>query len=940
MLERRILPQISAKNQGKMAQDYNNTLNLPKTDFPMRGNLPKREPETLEKWEKERLYYKMIEKNKGKKTYILHDGPPYANGEIHLGTALNKTLKDFIVKYKNMSEFCAPYVPGWDTHGLPIELKAMKSIGVENGAIPPVELRKHCHDFAMMHVQNQMKQFKRLGTIGDYDYPYLTLRPEFEARQVEVFGEMAKRGYMYKGLKPVYWCPDCNTALAEAEIEYSNDPCYSIYVKFNVTDDKGIFSGMGLDTSKIYFVIWTTTTWTIPGNLAICLGPEYNYTLVHVGDEYYVMAEELVKTTMETAGITEYTTEGIFTGAELEGMKTKHPLYDRSSPIIVGDHVTLESGTGCVHTAPGYGVEDFEVCKNYDDIGIIVCVDAKGRQTAEAGEFEGMDTDTANKAIAAKLTEVGAMLATQKIVHQYPHCWRCNSPIIYRATEQWFCSVNDFKDEAVKAIEEVQWIPEWGEDRIKGMVRDRSDWCISRQRTWGVPIPIVYCKDCGKPIVNDETISAIADLFRKEGSDAWWIREASEFIPASVKCECGCGEFTKEYDIMDVWFDSGVSHTAVMDEFDSLSWPADLYLEGADQYRGWFQSSLLTSVVYKGTAPYKAVCTHGWVVDGEGKTMHKSLGNGIDPSEITDQYGADILRLWVASSDYHSDIRISKTILGQLSDAYKKIRNTARFILGNLGNGNGFNPDTDSVSDDKLTELDKWALMRLDALIDKVNEGYEAFDFHIAFHAIHNFCVIDMSNFYLDIIKDRLYCEKENSELRRAAQTAMYRILSAVARLAAPIISFTAEEIWQFMPHTSADDTESVFLNQMPEKSGIEFSDEFIDKWNFIYAARESANKALEDARNGKIIGKSLEAKIIIKSSEADFERYSDLARQLTEILIVSDIEIEKNDGETVFEVAKAEGGKCERCWCYSKYVGENHEHPTLCQRCAIAIEV
>lgn len=923
-----------------MAQDYNNTLNLPKTDFPMRGNLPKREPETLEKWEKERLYYKMIEKNKGKKTYILHDGPPYANGEIHLGTALNKTLKDFIVKYKNMSGFCAPYVPGWDTHGLPIELKAMKSIGVENGAIPPVELRKHCHDFAMMHVQNQMKQFKRLGTIGDYDYPYLTLRPEFEARQVEVFGEMAKRGYMYKGLKPVYWCPDCNTALAEAEIEYSNDPCYSIYVKFNVTDDKGIFSGMGLDTSKIYFVIWTTTTWTIPGNLAICLGPEYNYTLVHVGDEYYVMAEELVKTTMETAGITEYTTEGIFTGAELEGMKTKHPLYDRPSPIIVGDHVTLESGTGCVHTAPGYGVEDFEVCKNYDDIGIIVCVDAKGRQTAEAGEFEGMDTDTANKAIAAKLTEVGAMLATQKIVHQYPHCWRCNSPIIYRATEQWFCSVNDFKDEAIKAIEEVQWIPEWGEDRIKGMVRDRSDWCISRQRTWGVPIPIVYCKDCGKPIVNDETISAIADLFRKEGSDAWWTREASEFIPASVKCECGCSEFTKEYDIMDVWFDSGVSHTAVMDEFDSLSWPADLYLEGADQYRGWFQSSLLTSVVYKGTAPYKAVCTHGWVVDGEGKTMHKSLGNGIDPSEITDQYGADILRLWVASSDYHSDIRISKTILSQLSDAYKKIRNTARFILGNLGNGNGFNPDTDSVSDDKLTELDKWALMRLDALIDKVNEGYQAFDFHIAFHAIHNFCVIDMSNFYLDIIKDRLYCEKEDSELRRAAQTAMYRILSAVARLAAPIISFTAEEIWQFMPHTSADDTESVFLNQMPEKSGIQFSEEFIDKWNFIYAVRESANKALEDARNEKIIGKSLEAKIIIKSSEADFERYSDLAKQLTEILIVSDVEIEKNDGETVFEVAKAEGGKCERCWCYSKYVGENHEHPTLCQRCAIAIEV
>ena len=923
-----------------MAQDYNATLNLPVTEFPMRGNLPKREPETLEKWESERLYYKMIEKNKGKPTFILHDGPPYANGDIHLGHALNKSLKDFIVKYKNMTGFCAPYVPGWDTHGLPIELKAMKTIGVKDGAIPPIELRKHCRDYAMTQVANQMKGFKRMGSLGDYDYPYLTLRPEYEARQVEVFGSMAKKGYMYKGLKPVYWCPDCNTALAEAEIEYSNDPCYSIYVKFNVTDDKGIFSGLGLDLSKIFFVIWTTTTWTIPGNLAICLGPEYNYTLVHVGDEYYVMAEELVKTTMETAGITEYTTEHIFTGAELEGMKTKHPLYDRPSPIIVGDHVTLESGTGCVHTAPGYGVEDFEVCKNYDDIGIIVCVDAKGKQTEEAGEFAGLDTDEANKAIAAKLTELGAMLATQKIVHQYPHCWRCNSPIIYRATEQWFCSVNGFKDDAIKAIESVQWIPEWGEDRIKGMVRDRSDWCISRQRTWGVPIPVIYCKDCGKPIVNDETITAIADLFRKEGSDAWWTKEVSEFIPSSVKCECGCSEFVKEYDIMDVWFDSGVSHTSVMDEFDSLSWPADLYLEGADQYRGWFQSSLLTSVVYKGTAPYKAVCTHGWVVDGEGKTMHKSLGNGIDPSEITDQYGADILRLWVASSDYHSDIRISKPILSQLSDAYKKIRNTARFILGNLGNGTGFDPDKDCVSDDKLTELDKWALMKLDKLIDDVKGGYEKYDFHIAFHAIHNFCVVDMSNFYLDIIKDRLYCEKENSDLRRAAQTVMYRILSALARLAAPIISFTAEEIWQFMPHTSADDKESVFLNQMPEKSGIDFSTEFADKWEFIYNTRLGANKALEEARNAKTIGKSLEARIIINSSAADYDRYVSLADSLKDILIVSGVEVVKADGETSFEVAKADGDKCERCWCYSCYVGKNSAHPSLCERCAIAVEI
>lgn len=924
-----------------MAQDYNSTLNLPATDFPMRGNLPKREPEILKKWEDSRLYYKMIEKNQGKPSYILHDGPPYANGEIHLGTALNKTLKDFIVKYKNMSGFCAPYVPGWDTHGLPIELKAMKSIGVENGAIPPVELRKHCRDFAMTHVKNQMKQFKRLGTLGDYDDPYLTLKHEYEARQVEVFGKMAKDGYMYKGLKPVYWCPDCNTALAEAEIEYSNDPCHSIYVKFNVTDDKGLFTAMGLDISKVFFVIWTTTTWTIPGNLAICLGPDYDYTLVQVGNEYYVMANELVKTTMESAGISEYKTIGLFRGSELEHIKTKHPLYDRLSPVIVGDHVTLESGTGCVHTAPGYGVEDFEVCKNYDDIGILVCVDAKGRQTAEAGEFEGMDTDTANKAIAKKLEEVGALLAIQKIVHQYPHCWRCNSPIIYRATEQWFCSVNGFKDEAVKAIESVKWIPAWGEDRIKGMVRDRSDWCISRQRTWGVPIPIVYCKDCGKPIVTDETIKAISDMFKAEGADAWWIKEPAEFIPSTVKCECGCGEFTKEYDIMDVWFDSGVSHTAVMEQHKGLSWPADLYLEGADQYRGWFQSSLLTSVVYKGSAPYKAVCTHGWVVDGEGKTMHKSLGNGIAPNEITDVYGADILRLWVASSDYHSDIRISQPILKQLSEAYKKIRNTARFILGNLGNGKGFNPDTDCVSDDKLTELDKWALMRLDSLIDKVNEGYNAFDFHIAFHAIHNFCVTDMSNFYLDIIKDRLYCEKEDSEVRRAAQTAMYRILSAVARLAAPIISFTAEEIWTYMPHTSTDDKESIFLNQMPEKSGIEFSDEFVSKWEFIYSTRETVNKVLEEKRNEKLIGKSLEANIIIHCGESLYEKYNALTEELKDILIVSGVSASKDGNDEVpeIEVIKAEGEKCERCWSYSNTVGSDSEHPTLCARCAAVVK-
>ncbi|MBQ9982200.1 MAG: isoleucine--tRNA ligase [Oscillospiraceae bacterium] len=936
-----------------MSQDYNNTLNLPKTDFPMRGNLPTKEPETLKKWESERLYYKMIEKNEGKPLYILHDGPPYANGEIHLGTALNKILKDFIIKYKNMSGFCAPYVPGWDTHGLPIELKALKAIGVENGAVSPAELRKHCRDFAMSHVKNQMNQFKRIGSIGNYDDPYLTLKPEYEARQIEVFGKMATEGYMYKGLKPVYWCPDCKTALAEAEIEYSNDDCHSIYVKFNVTDDKGVFSAAGVDPSKVYFVIWTTTTWTIPGNLAVCLGPEYDYTLVKVNDEYYVMAEELVAATMKAAGIEEYETQGRFTGKELEYIKTKHPLFDRVSPIIVGDHVTLESGTGCVHTAPGHGVEDYEVCRNYPEIGIIVPVDANGKLTDEAGEFSGMDTNEANKAIAAKLEEVNALLAIEKIVHQYPHCWRCNSPIIFRATSQWFCSVNGFKDKAIKAIEDVNWIPGWGEERIKGMVRDRSDWCISRQRTWGVPIPIIYCKECNEPIVTEETIAAISDTFRKEGADSWWTKEVSEIIPSTVKCKCGCSEFTKEYDIMDVWFDSGVSHSAVMEEYDELQWPADLYLEGADQYRGWFQSSLLTSVVYKGKAPYKNVCTHGWVVDGQGKKMSKSLGNGIMPDEIVKEFGADILRLWVASSDYHSDIRISKDILKQLSEAYKKIRNTARFILGNISNGDGFNPDTDAVSDDKLTEIDKWAITRLDALIDKVNAGYESFEFHIVFHAIHNFCVTEMSNFYLDIIKDRLYCTGEKSEERRAAQTAMYRILSGVARLVAPITSFTAEEIWSYMPHCEGEDTTSIYLNQMPAKSGIEVTPEFEAKWNLIYDLRQSVNKALEIKRNEKVIGKSLEASVKLYCG-SNFETVNAMVSELAEIFIVSKVEVFA-DGNGEFDaqtlgasgqasditvtVEKATGEKCERCWTYSETVGKCAEHATLCARCAAVVK-
>ena len=927
-----------------MPMDYNKTLNLPVTDFPMRGNLPKKEPDAIKKWDENRLYYKMIEKNLGKTKYILHDGPPYANGDIHLGTALNKVLKDIIVKYKNMSGFCSDYVPGWDTHGLPIELKAMKKIGVENGAIPPLELRKHCREFALTYVENQKKQFKRLGVLGDFDDPYLTLKPEFEARQVKVFGEMAKKGYIYKGLKPVYWCPECQTALAEAEIEYQDDPCYSIYVKFKVADDKGKFSALGLDLEKTFFVIWTTTTWTLPGNVAICLGPDYDYTVVKANGENYIMAEYLVPETMAKAGITEYETVGKFSGSELEYCSAYHPFMDRKSLVIVGSHVTLESGTGCVHTAPGYGVDDFEVCKNYKELGIVVGVDGKGVLTEESGMFAGLSTNDAHAVISKHMEETGNLLATEKIVHQYPHCWRCKSPILFRATDQWFCSINDFKEEAIKAIESVNWIPGWGEDRIKGMVRDRSDWCISRQRTWGVPIPIVYCKDCGKPVVNEITIEAISELFRKEGSDSWYTHEASEIIPESVKCECGCGDFEKETDIMDVWFDSGCTHAGVLSEREELTFPCDLYLEGADQYRGWFQSSLLTSVVVNGCAPYKAVCTHGWVVDGQGKTMHKSLGNGIDPEEITDKYGADILRLWVASSDYHSDIRISKDILSQLSDAYKKIRNTARFILGNLG---GFDVNKDMVEDDKLFEIDKLALVKLDEMIDKVNAAYEAFDYHIVFHAIHNFCVIDMSNYYLDVIKDRLYCDKAGSLSRLAAQTTIYRILSAITRLVSPILSFTADEIWSYMPHTEGENAESVFLNDMPEKCGITVDEAFTEKWALISAIRDDAKKALEIKRADKVIGASLEAKVTIFADDK-LDAIKAVAGELANVLIVSKTAVEqgadkgefKGDLEGVsFTVTKAEGEKCERCWSYDDTVGSDQEHPTLCARCCEAVK-
>ena len=928
-----------------MPVDYNQTLNLPKTEFPMRANLPQREPAMLEQWERERLYYKMIEHNEGKPLYAFHDGPPYANADIHLGTALNKILKDVIVRHKNISGYKCQYVPGWDTHGLPIELKAMKEIGLKEAA-DPVKLRKHCREFALYHVENQKKQFKRLGTLAHYDDPYLTLAPEYEALQIEIFGAMAEKGYIYKDLKSVYWCPECVTALAEAEIEYAEDPCDSVYVKFPVGEDKnGILPKLGVqDIGSASVVIWTTTTWTLPANLAICLGPEFEYVAVQVGDECLILAKELLGATMEAAGLKEggYRLLGSAKGSELEYLVCRHPFLDRDSLVVVGDHVTLESGTGCVHTAPGHGVEDFElIARHYPDLGCVVPVDEHGRMTAEAGSFvEGLPTEKANKVIFDRLKADGSLFATRHIVHQYPHCWRCKDPVLFRATEQWFCNVDDFKKETVAEIEKVNFIPEWGKGRMQGMVEDRSAWCLSRQRTWGVPIPAFYCDSCEKYIINADTTKAVASLFKSEGSDAWYLKPAEEILPAGFACpHCGKTGFTKETDIMDVWFDSGVSHAATLrGRWPDQEWPCDLYLEGTDQYRGWFQSSLLTAVAWQGKAPYRTVCTHGWVVDGEGRKMSKSLGNGITPDEIIKDFGADILRLWVVSSDYHADIRISKDILKQLSEIYRKIRNTARYILGNLDD---FDPDRDSVADGDLTDLDRWALARLDALLARTGRAYEKFDFHIIFHALHNFCTIDMSNFYLDVIKDRLYVNKADDPSRRAAQTTIYRILRALTAAAAPIIPFTAEEIWGHIPVSKVYDQASVMFNELPKPAA--FADAaFMARWDQIIAVRNDANKALELARAEKRIGKSLEAKVVLYAGGQLLDFLKANEGELPGALIVSQVEIKEGEGPVKgeveglsLEVLPADGEKCERCWVFSETVGGCAEHKTLCARCA-----
>ncbi|MCQ2427869.1 MAG: isoleucine--tRNA ligase [Clostridia bacterium] len=933
-----------------MAKDYTSTLNLPQTSFAMRANLPQREPEMLRYWEEIGLYDLMLENAKGRPQFLLHDGPPFSNGDIHMGHALNKTLKDIIVKSKAMEGYYTPYIPGWDNHGMPIESAIIKKNKLDRKHMTVSEFRSACHQFAQNFVDRQSAEFQRLGIVGDWKHPYTTMAPKFEEREVRVFGEMFSKGYIYKGLKPVYWCPHDETALAEAEIEYSDVKCNSIFVKFAIKDDKGKLASV-CDLSKTYFIIWTTTTWTLPGNRAIALNPIENYVVVKAADgNCYIVAEPLAAKTMAVGGVENYEIVATMPGSEFEYMTAKHPFLDIDSLIVNADYVTMDSGTGCVHTAPGFGADDYLTGKRYG-IEIAVPVDDRGYQTEAAGPYAGLYYDKSNEVIFNDIKENGVLFASEVITHSYPHCWRCKNPIIFRATPQWFCSVEAFKEEAVKACADVMWQPAWGGERIVQMVRERADWCISRQRHWGLPIPVFYCSSCGETICDRDSIDKVAKTFGEKGSNAWFDLDASEFLGADYVCpKCGCRSFIKETNTLDGWFDSGSTHFGVVEDGGhdpawpkDMQWPADLYLEGADQYRGWFQSSLLTAVgAGKGAAPFKGVLTHGWTVDGEGKAMHKSLGNSISPDDIIKKYGADLVRLWVASSDYTVDVRCSDNIFKQLSEAYRKIRNTARIMLANL---QGFDPDRDAVPVSEMLDIDRWALARLNALTSVCRDGYDRYEFHTVYHAINNFCTIDMSKLYIDITKDRVYVEKADSKERRSAQTALWIIIDSMTRLVAPLLAFTGEEIWQAMPHSAEEDKRSVYLNKMPEVNP-EYDFDGMDKWEKLFALRDDVMKALELARAEKKIGKSLDAKVTVYSGDdgvsAVLGQFSDA--DLATVFITSGCSVKTGlapEGAYIPEdgrplavlVSPADGKRCDRCWCYSVN-GTESEDGFICSRC------
>ncbi len=930
-----------------MAQKYDATLNLPKTEFPMRAGLPKREPEMLKHWEEMDIYNEMLKKNEGKPLFNLHDGPPFSNGALHMGHALNKSIKDFITRTYAMRGYYTPYIPGWDNHGMPIESAIIKEQKLNHKAMSVADFRSACHAYADHYIDVQRDGFKRMGVIGDWEHPYKTMDPGFEAMETRVFGKMYKNGHIYKGLKPVYWCAHDETALAEAEIEYKDDPCTTVYVKFPMHDDLGKLGE--LDKSKLFFVIWTTTIWTLPGNLAIALHPSESYVIVKAPNgEMYIMAEALTEKVMGLGGFAGYEIVETHEGAFFENMLADHPFLPKTSRLVLADYVTMDSGTGCVHTAPGFGADDYETCKRYG-MDMVVPVDDQGKHTDYAGKYAGMGTDESNPVILQDMKDSGMLFASEEIIHSYPHCWRCKNPIIFRATPQWFCSVDSFKDEATGACEDVRWLPAWGKDRMKSMILERTDWCISRQRRWGLPIPVFYCDDCSKPVCTDESIESVAAIYETEGSNAWFEREASELLPEGFVCpHCGGRHFTKETDTLDGWFDSGSTHYAAM-ERDQGFWPATMYIEGLDQYRGWFQSSLLVAVGALGRgAPFKECVTHGWTVDGEGRAMHKSLGNGMDPAEIFDKYGADLLRLWAGSSDYHVDVRCSDEIFKQLSQNYLKFRNTARYCLGNL---DGFNAD-ELVAPGDMLELDKWAITKLNRLIEKAFAAYDEYEFHVVSHLINDFCVVELSNFYLDIIKDRLYCSGKNSLERRSAQTALFLILDTLTKMFAPILAFTCDEIWLAMPHRSEDDARNVVLNEM-NKPFAEYAldDAEMAKWDALISVRNDVNGVLEKARADKRIGKPLEAAVTLRASgesKAVLDKLSDM--DLKELLIVSECLIAE-DGEAdesavtasgsynpwlTVSVKEAEGTKCPRCWMHSV---DADPETGLCPRCKAVLD-
>ncbi len=923
--------------------DYKDTLNLPVTDFPMKANLTQKEVEILAQWESSGLYQKLLAAGAGKPKYILHDGPPYANGHIHIGHALNKILKDFILKSKRMSGFAAPYVPGWDCHGLPIELQVEKNLGSKKHEITKVEMRKLCREYAAKFVEIQKQEFQRLGVLGEWDNPYLTMNSAYEGITARELAKFAENGSLYRGKKPVHWCSSCVTALAEAEVEHADHKSPSIYVKFRLQDDLAA-QLPALVGKSVSLVIWTTTPWTIPANLAIALHPEFDYVALDTADGVMIVAAGLMDAFQKATGVSG-SVVATFKAQLLEKRLCQHPFYERTSIILLGEHVTLEAGTGCVHTAPGHGQDDYELGLKYG-LDIFNPVDNRGRFLPNVEFFGGQYVFDANPLVIEKLKEVGALVGAGEITHSYPHCWRCKKPIIFRATEQWFISMDktELRTKALVQIDKVNWIPKWGKERIFGMIENRPDWCVSRQRSWGVPITAFYCTACGEVMADGKVMHHVADLFEQQGSDIWYSKEANELLPAGTNCpSCGQNKFEKEMDILDVWFDSGVSHAAVLEHRPDLVSPADMYLEGSDQHRGWFHSSLLASVGTRGHAPYKNVLTHGFVVDGQGRKMSKSVGNVVAPEEVIKKYGGEILRLWVAAQDYRDDIRISPEILTRLSEAYRRIRNTCRYILGNLSD---FDPATELVAYKEMPELDRWALHQLELLKEKVVASYDDCEFHVLYHAVNGFCTVEMSAFYLDILKDRVYTSRKDSLERKSAQTAMYMILDALVKLIAPVLSFTADEVWKYMPQQPE---ESVHLAQFPKMHPEFRDDQLVVRWEQLLKVRGEVSKALEQARVQKVIGHSLDAAVAI-AAPAELKRFlTGYASELKNIFIVSKVSLVDNLSSEFYvsegvaglkiQITAAPGVKCERCWTYEEEIGGDAAHPTICPRCIAAVK-